>query len=165
MPVGPGQPQRATRGCPREHCLLVRDVLGLGFRLGQAHPSDLGIGVGDGRDRPGVELDAWNSGDHLSGHLRLVRGLVGEHRLTDDVADRKDVRHVGPHLAVDWDEAALVDVDAGRLGADGPTVGHAADRTRGSGQTPWNVPSENSTLSPLRCALTEVTLVPSRIAS
>ena len=50
--------------------------------------------------------------------LRLVRRLVGEHRLADDVADRVDVRHVRAHLRVDADEAALVDVHARRLGAD-----------------------------------------------
>ena len=47
--------------------------------------------------------------------LALVRRLVREHRLPDDVADREDVRHVGAHLPVDRDETALVHHDARRL--------------------------------------------------
>jgi hypothetical protein len=40
-------------------------------------------------------------GDHFGRDLAFVRGLVREHRLADDVADRVDVRHVGAHLLVD----------------------------------------------------------------
>ena len=36
-----------------------------------------------------------------------MRGLVGQHRLAADVADRVDVRHVGLHLQVGLDEAAV----------------------------------------------------------
>ncbi len=64
----------------------------------------------------------------LGRDLALVRGLVRQHRLADDVADGEDVVDVGAHLAVDGDEAALVDGDAGRLGADQLAVRPAADR-------------------------------------
>ncbi len=50
--------------------------------------------------------------------LALVRRLVRQHRLADDVADGEDVVDVGAHLLVDGDEAALVDLDARRLRAD-----------------------------------------------
>jgi hypothetical protein len=43
--------------------------------------------------------------------------LVRQHRLADDVADGEDVRHVGAHLHVHRDEAALADGDAGLVGA------------------------------------------------
>ena len=51
---------------------------------------------------------------HFGGHLRLVRGLVRQHRRSGDIADGKDMRHVGAHLLVDGDDAALVDRDARR---------------------------------------------------
>ena len=59
--------------------------------------------------------------------VRLVHRLVREHRLADDVADREDVRHVGAHLLVDVDEAAIGDGDAGLVGADLLAVRAAAD--------------------------------------
>ena len=90
MPFGAAQAERAAGGRPREHGLLVLDALGLGVGLGETHPRDLGVGVGDRRDRPRVELGARDAGDHLGGDLALVRGLVGEHRAADDVADRVD---------------------------------------------------------------------------
>ena len=102
------QAQRPARRAPREDRLLVLDPVGLGPRLGQAHPGHLGIGVGHRRDRLGVELDV-EPGDDLGRHLGLVHGLVGQHRLADDVADGVDPGHVGAHLGVDRDEAALVD--------------------------------------------------------
>jgi hypothetical protein len=52
-----------------------------------------------------------------------VHRLVRQHRLTDGVADREDVRHVGAHLLVSRDEAALVHQDTRVLGADQPAVG------------------------------------------
>ena len=57
-----------------------------------------------------------------------MRGLVGQHRLAADVADRVDVPHVGPHLQVGLDEAAVGDVHARLVGADHVAVGLAADR-------------------------------------
>ena len=41
--------------------------------------------------------------------MRLVHRLVRQHGLADDVADGEDVRHVGAHLDVDVDEAAVGD--------------------------------------------------------
>ena len=39
--------------------------------------------------------------------------LVRQHRVADDVADGKDVRHVGTHLFIDRNEAALIHRDTG----------------------------------------------------
>lgn len=60
--------------------------------------------------------------------VAFVHGLVREHRLADDVADREDVRDVRAHLLVDFDEAAVRDGDAGLVGADLLAVRAAADR-------------------------------------
>jgi hypothetical protein len=44
--------------------------------------------------------------------------LVGQHRVADEVADGEDVRHVGAHLGIDRDEAAVGDDDARLVGGD-----------------------------------------------
>ena len=59
--------------------------------------------------------------------LALVRRLMRQHRLADDVADGEDMRHVGAHLPVDRDVAALVDGDARRGGADARAIGASSD--------------------------------------
>ena len=61
-------------------------------------------------------------GTHLGGHLALVRRLVREHGLADDVADGEDVRHVGALLFVHGYEAVLVYVNARLVRADTPAV-------------------------------------------
>ena len=65
---------------------------------------------------------------HFGGHLAFVHRLVRQHRRRGDVADGEDVRHVGAHLLVDRNEAALGHLDPGELRADGLAVGHATDR-------------------------------------
>ena len=120
--------ERAAARRPREHRLVVLDALRLGLGLGQAHPGDFGIGVGHARDRARLPHVVAHARDHFGGELALVRRLVREHRLADDVADREDVRHVRAHLVVDGDPAALVHVHAGLLGGDRLAVRAPADR-------------------------------------
>ena len=48
--------------------------------------------------------------------LKQECGLKREHRIADDVADRKDVRDIRAHLLVGGNKAAIGDADAGRLG-------------------------------------------------
>src|SRR6185312_17231416 len=48
-------------------------------------------------------------------------------RRARDVADREDVRHVGPQLLVDIDEAAIRHLNAGRVRSDELAVRRAAD--------------------------------------
>ena len=57
-----------------------------------------------------------------------MRRLVCQHRPTGKIADRKDVRHVGLHVFVHGDDAALVDSDAGSVGVEFVAIGAAADR-------------------------------------
>ena len=76
--------------------------------FGEAHPGHFRIGVGHRGNHARIE-GALVPGDDFGGHLGLVRGLVGQHRLADDVADGEDMRHVGAHLLVHRDEAALAD--------------------------------------------------------
>src|SRR6476661_4344247 len=54
-------------------------------------------------------------------------GFVSEHRLTDDVANRKDVTDIGTQLTVDGDEALLVNEDTRGVSSDGMAIGVAAD--------------------------------------
>ena len=58
--------------------------------------------------------------------MRIVHRLVGQHGLADDVADGKDVQHVGAHLDVDVDEATVRDGHTGFIGADLLAVGRGA---------------------------------------
>ena len=50
-----------------------------------------------------------------------------QHRLTDDIADSKDVRHVGAHLFVNADEATIVNFHARFACVEVFTVRYAAD--------------------------------------
>ena len=64
----------------------------------------------------------------LRGDLAFMRAFMRKHRLADDVADCENVLNVGAHLPIDRDEAALVDRDPRRLGADRLAVRTPADR-------------------------------------
>jgi hypothetical protein len=66
------------------------------------------------------------AGDDFGRHMRLVHRLVRQHGLAHDVADGEDVRHVGAHLDVDVDEAAVGHGHAGLVGGDLLAVGRAA---------------------------------------
>ena len=107
----------AARRGPGEHRLADLDAFGLALLLGLAGPGDFGIGVGHRRNLPRVEVRLL-AVRGFGGHVRFVHRLVRQHRLADDVADGEDVRHVGAHLLVDLDEAAVGHRDAGLVGAD-----------------------------------------------
>ena len=64
-------------------------------------------------------------GGVLDGDDALVGGLVRERGAGDEVADRVDARGAGAHRAVDLDQAALAELDAGRVEAEGFDVGAA----------------------------------------
>ena len=70
------------------------------------------------------------AGTVFSGNVAFVNGLVRQHWLTDDVADSVDVRHVGAHLFVHFDEAAVSYGNTCFFGADE----FAVRRTTGSHQ-------------------------------
>ena len=75
------------------------------------------MGIGDAGNYRRIEV-ALLPRRHFGRHMSLMHRLVGQHGLADDVADGEDVRHAGAHLAVDRDEAAIIDHHAGLLGAD-----------------------------------------------
>ena len=49
------------------------------------------------------------AGGDFGGDVGFMHRLVGQHRVADDVADGEDVRHIGAHLGIDRDEAAVGD--------------------------------------------------------
>ena len=59
---------------------------------------------------------------------------MGQHRLADDVADGEDVGDVRAQLLVDRDEAALVDLDPGGVGAELARRSAAGRRPRARGR-------------------------------
>ena len=112
---------------PREDRFPVFDALGLAVLFGQSGPGDLWVGVRDGGDLPRVEIGRMSRGV-LRRNMGLVDSFVGQHRLADDVADLEDVRHVGPHLLVDGNEATVADRNPGLLGCNLLSIRTAPDR-------------------------------------
>lgn len=54
---------------------------------------------------------------NFRGNVSLMNSLVRQHRLTNDIANRKDMRHIGAHLPVDFDESAIGHGDPARSAA------------------------------------------------
>ena len=67
------------------------------------------------------------TGDNFSGNVTFVNTLVRQHRLTDDIADSKDVRYVSAQLFVYADEATVVNFYASLASIEVFTVRHTAD--------------------------------------
>ncbi len=112
---------------------LMPCALRLGLVFGQAYPSYFGIGVGYAGDHSGVKRGCGQifvalllACYHFGRYMRFVHGFVGQHGLAYDVADGEDVGHVGAHLDIDVDEAAVCDGYAGFVSRDFFAVGGAA---------------------------------------
>src|SRR5450830_601080 len=148
----------ATGGGPREVALLELDALGLGFVFGDADPCHFRIGVGHRGNHAGVEM-ALLACRSFCRDVRFVHRLVRQHRLADQIADGKNVRHVGAHLAVDRDEAAICHGHAGLVSGDLLAVRAAAD-----GHQHQVVDLRFGALAPASAA-SKVTLMPSFNAS
>ena len=102
-------------GGEREAAGLVRDAFGLQLGFGLADPRQFRLGVDDPRD--GVEVDvARQAGDQLSHRDAFLEALVRQHRAAHAVADRPHAVDAGVAVRVDFDLAALVDLDAGAFG-------------------------------------------------
>ena len=97
--------------------LLDLDALGFRFVFRDAGPCHFRVRVGDRRDHLDVEVRLLACGSFRC-HVGFMHGLVRQHRLADQIADGEDVRHVGAHLAVDFDEAAVRHLHAGLVGGD-----------------------------------------------
>ncbi|CET27752.1 Uncharacterised protein [Salmonella enterica subsp. enterica serovar Typhi] len=67
-------------------------------------------------------------GDNFSGNVAFVNAFVRQHRLTDDIADSEDVRHVGAQLFVDADKATVVNFHASFARVEVFTVRHTTNR-------------------------------------
>ena len=111
---------------PRKHGFAIFEALRPALFFGQASPSNLWVRIGHGRNLPRDEY-AVLTGCGFSCNVRLVHRFVRQHRLADDVADREDMRHVGAHLLINGDEAAVAYDNASPLGFDCPPVGGAAN--------------------------------------
>ena len=68
-----------------------------------------------------------HTGDNFGSNVAFVNAFVRQHRLTDDIADSEDVRHVGTQLFINADKATLVNFNACFTGIEVFTVRHAAD--------------------------------------
>ncbi len=102
----------AADGGEREAAGLVRHVLGLELLLGLADPGDFRLGVDDPGDR--VEVDvAGQAGDQLGDRDAFLEALVRQHRPAHAVADRPYAIDAGVAMRIDFDLAALVDLDPG----------------------------------------------------
>ena len=67
------------------------------------------------------------TGDNFSGNVTFVNTFVRQHRLTDDIADSKDVRHVGAQLFVNADEATVINFNASFARVEVFTVRYTTD--------------------------------------
>ena len=128
----------AALGRPGEQALLDLDALGFSLILGEADPGHFGVGVGHAGDDAGVEgggpeflgrlfvtLHQFTS-NHSSGHMRFVHRFVRQYGLADDVTDGEDVRHVGAHLNIDIDKAAIGNGNASFFSGNFFAVGRTA---------------------------------------
>ena len=161
------QRQRTAAGRPGKRALANTEAVALGLAFGDTHPGHFRIGVGHRGNDARIEGRLVAGGDFRR-HLGLVHGLVRQHGLADDVADGEDVRHVGAHLLVDGNEAALVDRDARGLGIDAACRWARGPRPPARGRIRIRCvlpPASKVTVMPSGNASTFVTLVPSRICS
>src|SRR3954447_24847921 len=68
-----------------------------------ANPGHLRISVGDVRDDLRVK-EALEPGSRFCRDMPLVNRLMGEPRVTRDIADREKMRKIRPHLPIDCNE-------------------------------------------------------------
>ncbi len=100
-----------ARSSPREGGGFVADAFLFRFFLGQTNPGNFWLGVRDRWDHFRVEV-VLHTGDNFCGNVAFVNTFVCQHWLTDDIADSKDVRHVGAQLLVNADETTVVNFHA-----------------------------------------------------
>src|SRR5690606_38839730 len=98
---------RPSAGRERSDADVDVNPFGLQLLLGLADPCDFRVGVDDARDQVVVHLGLV-TGDTLSNHHALFRGLVGQHRTAYHVTDGINARYAGRAEVVDEHEAALI---------------------------------------------------------
>ena len=102
------------------------DALLARLLLGQPERADLRRAERRARDVDVLDRVRLEPGGVLDGDHALVGGLVRERRARDEVADRVDALGRRAQRAVDLDQAAVVELDAGRVEAERLDVGPAA---------------------------------------
>src|SRR6516225_3272641 len=111
----------AARRCPRKDRLAIFQALRPALVFGQSCPGDFGISVRNRWDLPRNERTVL-AGRSFGCDMRLMHRLVRQHRLPDNIADRKDVRHICAHLLVYRNETTLANGDACFFGFDRFTI-------------------------------------------
>src|SRR5215208_7838102 len=114
-PVGLAFDERFADGPERELRLPDLVTLLLGLSLGEPERGHLGPTEGDARDEVPVLGHRVLAGHVLDGDDAFVSGLVGEPETPDYVACRVDAVLGRPSVPVHLDDAALIDLDAGRV--------------------------------------------------
>src|SRR5215210_681892 len=114
-PVGLAFDKRLADGPERELRLPDLVTLLLGLRLRKPERGHLGPAEGDARDEVPVLGHRVLAGHVLDGDDALVSGLVGEPETPDYVPRRVHAILGRPPVPVDLDDAALIDLDAGRV--------------------------------------------------
>ena len=135
-PSTAAQRQANVRWRPTGSCLCrTRRPRALRFVLGHPDPGHLGIGVGDRRNDPRVEVALLTTATSAA-TLAFVRRLVRQHRLPDDVSDSEDVRHVRPLLLCPrWMKPRLSTITPRPVSPDHCAVRVGGPRQRESGRT------------------------------
>ena len=94
--------------------------------LGEPERADVGRAERRARDVDVLDRVRLQPGRVLDGDDALVGGLVGERRAVDEVADRVDALGRRAQRAVDLDQPAVVELDAGLVEPEALDVGPAA---------------------------------------
>ena len=119
-------PSARPLGQERHLASLVGHAFSLELLLGLADPGDFRRGVDDPRN--GVEIAVTGLTSHqLGNHDAFFMRLVGQHRTTNDVANRPDAWQVGLAVAIDFDHATCVQLQANALGIQTVGVRHTTD--------------------------------------
>ena len=113
---------RAPRSRPGKHALGDGDAFLFGLILRQSYPRDLRIGIGHRRNHTCIKITLLTRCS-LSGDMALVHSFVRKHRLANNIANRENVGHVGPHLSINLDETAVGDHDTRTVGRNLFTIG------------------------------------------
>ena len=96
----------AARSSPREHRFGDFDAIAFGDFFGDAHPCHFWVGIRHAWNHACVK-EGFVACTVFSGHMAFVHGFVRQHRLTNNVAYRVNVWHIGALLFIDIDEAAV----------------------------------------------------------
>ncbi len=116
----------AATGAPGINGGFVLNALRFSFFFRQPGPGDFRIGVSDRRNHPRIK-DPFVTCDNVGCHMPLMARLMGQHGLSHDIADGKDMRHIGLLSIADGNKAALIDLHPRLVGADQFAIGRAAD--------------------------------------